>query len=460
MAEPGEPLSDRELDVLQSVAEGASNKEAALALSISQNTVKVHLRNIYTKLGVSSRTEATTVALQKGLLQVPGIETPPALPPSQEETDPAPEPEPATGPTAVSAEVPATVSESSQHRTRLFSLAAVLGVVILIVGFFSWRMLGQTLAPTPEPYVEEYLGSTPWLTNNRPLEMGRAAMAVAAVGLNVYAIGGETADGVVNTVTVYDTTTHSWHKAPTKPTAVAGTTAAVVFGEIYVPGGRAASGQPTDVVEVYSPTNEAWKTVRPLPQPIAGGLTLSDGAFLYLFGGWNGETYLDTVYQYDPATNNWRPLPAMDHARAFASGALVTGQLYVVGGTNGESELKVCQSFDPLAETWSDCPDMLAARAGAGAAVLLNKLYVIGGGLSDDNTVTFSELYDPNSQTWQIVNTPMLDDNTNWVHMGITNVERRMYILGGRRDGQLSAENFVYALFETFLPTTAGGDNQ
>jgi DNA-binding CsgD family transcriptional regulator len=85
MAEFGESLSERELDVLQCVVNGASNKEVAAELSISQNTVKVHLRNVFTKLGVSSRTEATTAALQQGLVSIPGmelVETTTELPPA------------------------------------------------------------------------------------------------------------------------------------------------------------------------------------------------------------------------------------------------------------------------------------------------------------------------------------------------------------------------------------------
>ncbi|MDA8217991.1 MAG: response regulator transcription factor [Dehalococcoidales bacterium] len=65
-----EELTARELDVLQAVATGRGNKEIAEALSISINTVQVHLRNIFGKLGVASRTEAVTSALSRGLIQL------------------------------------------------------------------------------------------------------------------------------------------------------------------------------------------------------------------------------------------------------------------------------------------------------------------------------------------------------------------------------------------------------
>ena len=61
-------LTDRELDVLRLVTEGLRNKEIAARLSISENTVKFHLRNILEKLHATSRTEVAARAVRDGLL--------------------------------------------------------------------------------------------------------------------------------------------------------------------------------------------------------------------------------------------------------------------------------------------------------------------------------------------------------------------------------------------------------
>ena len=65
-----EPLTDRELEVLQLLAHGKSNKEIGAKLFISEFTVKGHLRSIFTKLNVLSRTEAITAATRRGLVRL------------------------------------------------------------------------------------------------------------------------------------------------------------------------------------------------------------------------------------------------------------------------------------------------------------------------------------------------------------------------------------------------------
>ncbi|MNV89578.1 Transcriptional regulatory protein LiaR [compost metagenome] len=61
---PFAELTERELDVLQEVARGLSNKQVAAQLHISEETVKVHIRNMLRKLDVRSRVAATVMYLE------------------------------------------------------------------------------------------------------------------------------------------------------------------------------------------------------------------------------------------------------------------------------------------------------------------------------------------------------------------------------------------------------------
>jgi DNA-binding NarL/FixJ family response regulator len=65
-----EGLSEREIEVLHAVAQGKSNKEIGESLSISPNTVQVHLSNIFSKLGVNDRTEAAAYAIRQGWINL------------------------------------------------------------------------------------------------------------------------------------------------------------------------------------------------------------------------------------------------------------------------------------------------------------------------------------------------------------------------------------------------------
>jgi DNA-binding NarL/FixJ family response regulator len=66
----GEALSPREIDVLQRMAVGKSNKEIGTELFISEGTVKTHVKSIFNKLDVVSRTEAVATANRRGLIQL------------------------------------------------------------------------------------------------------------------------------------------------------------------------------------------------------------------------------------------------------------------------------------------------------------------------------------------------------------------------------------------------------
>jgi len=65
-----EPLSCREVEVLRQLAHGSRNRDIADKLFIAEETVKVHLKHIFGKLGANDRTQALTIALRRGLVQL------------------------------------------------------------------------------------------------------------------------------------------------------------------------------------------------------------------------------------------------------------------------------------------------------------------------------------------------------------------------------------------------------
>ena len=272
----------------------------------------------------------------------------------------------------------------------------------------------------------------------------------SAIGLDVYLIGGESAAGVSDAVAILDTQTRQWRQATAKPTAVSAATAAELFGEIYVPGGATAGGAPTTVVEAYSPAQNAWRRVAPLPQPVAGGLAVVDGGFLFVLGGRDEAGALDTAFIYDPAADNWRPIAPLPAPRADAAGGALLGMIYVVGGRDGEGPQDSCFVYDPAADGWDECPAMLLPRAGAGATVLLNKLYVVGGAAGPE--AAHGEVYEPNSRTWTVLDAP--PGSGGWTEPGVAHVEARIYALGGHVGESLSDATLIYAplAYQTFIP--------
>jgi DNA-binding NarL/FixJ family response regulator len=66
----GSDLTNREMEVLELIVRGQSNKEIGASLRISEATVKSHINNILSKLGVTDRTQAATTALQRGLVHL------------------------------------------------------------------------------------------------------------------------------------------------------------------------------------------------------------------------------------------------------------------------------------------------------------------------------------------------------------------------------------------------------
>ena len=98
-------------------------------------------------------------------------------------------------------------------------------------------------------------------------------------------------------------------KTPPTASVIVGSGMAAINGDVYMVGGW--DGGFINTVKKYSPAT-GWTTVAPLPAVLEYGAVESVNGKLYVIGGWNGGSNLNTVYEYDPAVNNWTtktPMP-------------------------------------------------------------------------------------------------------------------------------------------------------
>jgi len=442
MAEHGEPLTDREREVLELVATGITNREVAQNLFISVNTVKVHLRNVYTKLGADSRTEATMIAVREGWVSVGEEEGDSESAEGESEAEAAP------------ASPPAPPLPWPKRVVLLLGLALAISAFVITWPRAQPQTNGSSDLPLDRPQTAGGLSSrdaeSPW-QERAQMPTRRAHLALVAAGGDLLAIGGQTPEGVTAAVERYDPEGDIWTPLNDKPTSVAYVGAASIAGKVYVPGGCDAGSRPTDVVEVYDPGEDAWREVAPLPAPrCAYALAAYDGG-LYLFGGWDGERYVSTAYAYAPETDTWRELPSADTRRGFAGAAALFDRLYVVGGYDGDRELTTCGVYDPASETWGTCAPLAVGRGGLGLASVGGQLYAVGGG-GWSSYLGFNERYTPDDDSWTAIETPLVRE---WRNPGVSVVGGSLYAVGGWSNDYLSLNQAYEALpFRIFIPVS------
>ncbi len=422
------PLSEREREILRLVTTGLANKEIASALSISPNTVKVHLRNIFEKIGAASRTEAAMYAVREGLVE--------GLP---------------STPLAEAAVLPV-----AQARPWWKSAWVWLSVAFALT-IFAGAGVREWLLPRPEPTatlpsatVSPAPSATPasrWQVRASMLT-ARSALAAAVYENQIYAIGGETDDGVTGALERYDPRSDTWTALAPKPLAVDEIGAAVIGGKIYVPGGRMAEGLPTTVLEIYDPRSDAWSRGPQMPEALSAYALAAFEGKLYLFGGWNGMHYVASVYVFDPDSGVWEARSPLPSPRGFAAAAVAGGGVYVMGGYDGA--LVMDDNLQYLPERALTGEDPWLARAPmpeprhqslalAGAGELV---YLLGGGTPLE--------YSPQRDEWKALAAP---DVAGWQGMGLIVQGANLYAFGGASDGRALPTTLSYqAVFTIAIP--------
>lgn len=426
--EPG--LSDRELEILKLIATGASNKEIGTSLSISPNTVKVHIANIFSKIGVVSRTEAAMYAVRIGLVQTSLNDV--------QKTDTI------------------TIDENRFNSKIIWpSIFLVLIFIILSVGIGGYiirsRMIKFAIPPTNLPN-----STTSWKLL-APMVEPRSNFAYAINGNSIYVIGGIAKDGVTDSVESYNIANNSWSKRQSKPLAVSEVGAVLIGGKIYVPGGRKADGKITDVVEIYDPGLDKWSEGPKLPKGICGYSSLAIEGELTLFGGWDGKNYLNSVYIYNPsASNGWIELGSINNARAYAGVAFIDGKIYLIGGQGEtgaltDNDVMTYGSIitNNMSLKWEKSTAMPTNRYKMGLTSIANMIYIVGGlGISGQPLQAMR--YIPQDNQWQSLETPI---SGAWEGLGLISNSTNLFVLGGKMGDVISNKMYTYqAVYTIALP--------
>lgn len=503
-------ISEREREILRLVATGATNQQIAQQLNISINTVKVHLRNIFGKIGVVSRTEATLYAVRAGLISVDRsvgpvavadepeparspivvAEPPPAVPPAPVEpaaevveapaepvaelpapvepaaervvVSPEPRAEPAPPIIVVPPVAPPTPPEPAPapapaRTPLLLGLAALAIVGALIAGVLVLRPAPAPPA-TPTSPAAGPAGDSRW-RRLADLPQARSAFGLAAVGFEgrqyIYAIGGDDGAAVSADTLRYDVAGDRWVNFRAKPTPAADVRAVVVGSRIYVPGGRAADGSVSAAFEAYDPQRDAWAALADLPAPRSRYALAAVEGKIYLFGGWDGQAYRAEVFQYSPDADRWVELTPMGAPRADAGAAAVQGAVYVVGGSDESGLLTRNERYTPANEgvgnPWSIGAPLPGPRAQAGVAASNAFIFVIGG-VGSANLLS----YNADQDAWTAFELPPEAPLDGLSGARAQSLGGMLYIFGGAGEaGDPSAGAFEYrALYIQVLPST------
>lgn len=293
-------LSERELQILLLVAQGLSNRQIAGQLDISDNTVKVHVRNIFAKINVASRTEASLYAVRHGLLVVENQLVAPA---------PIAEPPPTTT-------VPADVVRPTW--VPRWGWVAVIGVVVLIGG----GALGWWMTPTPAVPAIRQQSSAPtrWARIPAPPNpQPNQKLAVYAGQLYLFA-------GHQQTQWFrWDAQTHTWVPRDALPFGVPPSAQTWADGAgLWVVG--AGSGR-----DVWRWDGQQWQVQPALPVDVTvAGVVRVDGALWVLA---HRASTPDTLLAWTLASQaqSWQPGVDFGHAVADVQLVVLEGVVYLFG---------------------------------------------------------------------------------------------------------------------------------
>ncbi|HVL49862.1 MAG TPA: kelch repeat-containing protein [Candidatus Thermoplasmatota archaeon] len=274
----------------------------------------------------------------------------------------------------------------------------------------------------------------------------RTEVAAAALGNDVYVIGGFTGVGAASTVVeIYDTAADAWRAGPAYPIPIHHTFAFVHGNAVYVLGGYTTSAfVPTQLAFRLAAGGASWEPVASLPEARGAHAGAVVDGKAYLVGGVAaGGALTKQVLVYDAGADAWSTAPDLPTARDHLAAAAVDGVVYAVGGRlqSLSSNKPVLEAFDPKKGVWETRAPMPTARGGFAAAPFAGALVAVGG---EESRGTFAavEAYDPGSDTWR----KLPDLPTPRHGLGVVVAGEKLYAIGGGPNPGFTTSGAVEAL--------------
>jgi DNA-binding CsgD family transcriptional regulator/N-acetylneuraminic acid mutarotase len=432
------PLSTRELEILELLAQGKSNKEIAADLVISVNTVKVHISNIFQKTNTSSRSEAIVYAVEHGLVESLRQETP----------------EPQIITEFIEAEEPKWLIW-----LRKFWWLVVIGFIVSVIALSVILSRSSLLAePTPEPDPLQNI-----ITQNRwesleSLNPARTGIASVAWRSQIFAIGGKSLEGVSALNQSFSIRTNRWAQHAPKPTPVMNASAVEYNGKIYVFGGECADGTIFSGLEVYDIAKDNWETKASAPLGLSRYATTIFEGKIYILGGGDSKALSAKTLIYDINLDKWAVGTPSPHAFADAFAVTATDHIMLTGGVQSDGDslqditsLKILSPSpdEPENIVWSEPLDAFDADKILTMQDLGDSIVVFS--VLEDKSVLIS-YYSAQTETWMHA---VENSQVSLPHKcAFANQSGAVYFIGGQDEtGQLS-EHFVryQALFTIMLP--------
>ncbi|XP_035192292.1 kelch-like protein 1 [Oxyura jamaicensis] len=223
--------------------------------------------------------------------------------------------------------------------------------------------------------VECYNPKTKAWTVLPPMSTHRHGLGVTVLEGPIYAVGGHDGWSYLNTVERWDPQSQQWTFVASMSIARSTVGVASLNGKLYSVGGRDGSSCLSSM-EYYDPHTNKWNMCAPMCKRRGGvGVATCDG-FLYAVGGHDAPAsnhcsrLLDYVERYDPKTDTWTMVAPLSMPRDAVGVCLLGDKLYAVGGYDGQTYLNTMEAYDPQTNEWMQMASLNIGRAGACVVVI------------------------------------------------------------------------------------------